>query len=88
MNVITSFTQVLNLNVKEKINPHFILERKMGIDLDWKFVSVQGSEIQDVRAHKSIIIKYSPKIRKLIKILDQSGIKRNCKFYKQSILIH
>lgn len=72
------FQQVLFLNVKDKINQRLIIERKVGGALDWKFVSVQGSEIKDVWAHRTIVIKYSPKMRKMVEVLAEGGIERNC----------
>lgn len=72
------FHQVLVLNVKDKKNQRLIIERKVGGALDWKFVSVQGSEIKDVWAHKSIVIKYSSKMRKMVEVLANGGIQRNC----------
>lgn len=74
------FDQDLVLNVKEKKEQRLIIERKVNSGLDWKFVSVQEFEIKDVWAHQSIVLKYSPKMKKMVEILAQGGIQRNCEY--------
>lgn len=70
--------QVLVLNVGEEKDKRLSLDWKLGENLDFTFVSMIGEEKNTVKAHKSIVLKYSPQIQKIMKSFEERGIKRDC----------
>lgn len=54
------FSQVLLLKVTEKKDERLILERQMDKNLDWSFYNWDNGKKNEVKAHKSVMVKYSP----------------------------
>lgn len=73
-------SQVLVLKVIEKKDQRLILERKNGQNLDWSFFSLDNNVENEVKAHKSIVLKYSSYLRNICQIYADHSAQKNCSY--------
>lgn len=72
--------QVLVLKVAGKPDEHLILERKNGQHLDWSFYSLDNDVENVVKAHKSVVLKYSSYLRNICQLYADRDTPKNCRY--------
>lgn len=79
--------QVLVLKVTEEKDQRLILERENGQNLDWSFQSLDNHEVYNVvKAHKSIVLKYSPYLRNICHLYANRGAQKNCWYLNMQLI--
>lgn len=73
------FHQLLTLKTPMERNNIFIENRKYGTDMDWTFrcFNNRNKKVENVLAHKSILLKYSPVVADLCEMSANSGLAKN-----------
>lgn len=70
------------MNVAEKPDARLIIERKMNKNLDWTFYNWDnGAKKNEVKAHKSLMQKYSPYISNMCQEYAARGEQINCQYF-------